>query len=91
MGKGFRVNANIRRQLDKRKRRIERRLDKSRLGNCDRPMFTARNIHYEIAERTARPGSRRHRPPFQLAMQITLPAIGPYSPIMGECLYALAP
>jgi hypothetical protein len=46
------VNAKIRRQLDKRKRRIQRRLDKSRLGNCDRPMFTARNIHYAIADRT---------------------------------------
>jgi Transposase DDE domain group 1 len=46
------VNAKIRRQLDKRKRRIERRLDKTQLGNCDRPMFTARNIHYEIADRT---------------------------------------
>jgi hypothetical protein len=22
------------------------------MGNCDRPMFTARNIHYEIADRT---------------------------------------
>ncbi len=46
------MNANIRRQLDKRKRRIERRLDKTQLGNCDRPMFTACNIHYEIADRT---------------------------------------
>ena len=46
------MNAKIRRQLDKRKRRIQRRLDKSRLGNCDRPMFTARNIHYAIADRT---------------------------------------
>ena len=47
------MNAKIRRQLDKRKRRIQRRLDKSRLGNCDRPMFTARNIHYAIADRTS--------------------------------------
>ncbi len=46
------MNAKIRRQLDKRKRRIERRLDKTQLGNCDRPMFTACNIHYEIADRT---------------------------------------
>jgi hypothetical protein len=34
------------------KRRIERRLDKSKLGDCQRPMLTASNIHYEIAGRT---------------------------------------
>jgi hypothetical protein len=50
--KGFRVNAKIRRQLRHRKRRIERRLDKTRLGPVDQPVFTASNIHYEIAERT---------------------------------------
>jgi len=50
--KGFRVNANIRRQLANRKRRIQRRLDKTRLGRMDRPMFTATNIHYEIAQRS---------------------------------------
>jgi hypothetical protein len=49
---GFRVNAKIRRQLVNRKRRIERRLDKTRLGRIDQPMFTATNIHYEIAERS---------------------------------------
>jgi hypothetical protein len=46
------VNAKIRRQLANRKRHIERRLDKTKIGNVDRPMFTASNIHYEIAERT---------------------------------------
>jgi hypothetical protein len=46
------VNAKIRRQLDNRKRRIQRRLDKTRLGSLDRPMFTATNIHYEIAHRS---------------------------------------
>jgi hypothetical protein len=45
------VNANIRRQLNKRKRRIERRLDKFNVGGCEQPMFTASNIHYEISER----------------------------------------
>jgi len=50
--KGFRVNANIRRQLANRKRRVQRRLDKTRLGRMDRPMFTATNIHYEIAQRS---------------------------------------
>jgi hypothetical protein len=46
------VNARIRQQLKNRKRRIERRLDKTKLGGCSQPMFTARNIHYEIADRS---------------------------------------
>jgi len=46
------VNAKIHQQLANRKSRIERRLDKKRLGNLDHPMFTAANIHYEIADRT---------------------------------------
>ncbi len=45
------MNAKIRRQLAARKRRIAKRLDKSRLdGQC--PMLSASNIHYEIADRT---------------------------------------
>jgi DDE family transposase len=46
------VNAKIRQQLVNRKRRIERRLDKTRIPGTDRPMFTAANIHYEIADRS---------------------------------------
>jgi hypothetical protein len=46
------VNPKIRQQLNNRKRRIERRLDKTKLGGCSQPMFTASNIHYEIADRT---------------------------------------
>jgi hypothetical protein len=45
------VNTKIRRQLEKRKRRIARRLDKTKLGRVDRPMFRAANIDYDIAER----------------------------------------
>jgi hypothetical protein len=45
------VNAKIRKQLARRKRRIQRRLDKTNLQGPDRPMFTASNIHYEIGER----------------------------------------
>jgi Transposase DDE domain group 1 len=45
------VNAKIHQQLANRKSRIERRLDKKRLGNTSRPAFTAANIHYEIADR----------------------------------------
>ena len=46
------MSATIHRKLANSKRRIERRLDKAKLGDCQRPMFTARNIHYEIADRT---------------------------------------
>jgi hypothetical protein len=37
--------------VDNRKSRIERRLDKRRFGDASRPAFTASNIHYEIADR----------------------------------------
>jgi len=45
------VNAKIRRRLEARKRRIQFRLDKNKLKNLDKPVFTAANIHYEFAER----------------------------------------
>jgi Transposase DDE domain group 1 len=45
------VKTKIRQQLNRRKRRIERRLDKSNLDGCEQPMFTASNIQYEIGER----------------------------------------
>ena len=46
------MNPIIRRKLANRKRRLDRRLDKTDLRGCAQPMFTARNIHYEIADRT---------------------------------------
>jgi hypothetical protein len=46
------VKPKIRQQLADRKRRIQCRLDKADLRNCQHPMFTARDIHYEIADRT---------------------------------------
>ena len=49
---GFRVNPKIRKKIERHKRRIARRLDKNDNRGCDRPMITASNIHYEIAERT---------------------------------------
>jgi hypothetical protein len=49
---GFRVNPKIRNQIERRKRRIARRLDKKDNRGCDRPMMTASNIHYQLAERT---------------------------------------
>jgi hypothetical protein len=45
------VNAKIRRRLEARKRRIQFRLDKNKLKNLDKPVFTASNIHYDFAER----------------------------------------
>jgi Transposase DDE domain group 1 len=48
---GFRVNARVRKKLARRKRRIEKRLDKSDLRGCSKPMFTASNILYEIGDR----------------------------------------
>src|SRR6266851_6102120 len=48
---GFRVNAILRRKLANRKRRIERRLDKNDLRGLEQPMFTARNIQYELGDR----------------------------------------
>jgi Transposase DDE domain group 1 len=46
------VNAKIRKQIERRKRRITRRLDRSDNRGCERPILTASNIHYEIADRT---------------------------------------
>jgi Transposase DDE domain group 1 len=46
------VNTKIRKQIERRKRRIKRRLDKNDNRGCDRPIMTASNIHYEIADRT---------------------------------------
>ena len=46
------MKTKIRQQLANRKRRIQRRLDTTNRHGCHRPMFTARDIHYEIADRT---------------------------------------
>ena len=56
------MNANIRKKLMQSKRRIERRLDRNDNAGCERPMITASNIGYEIADRTqavAAPGPQR--------------------------------
>ena len=45
------MNAKIRKQLDRRKRRIQKRLDNSDLRGRSQSMFTASNIQYEIGER----------------------------------------
>jgi hypothetical protein len=46
------VKKIIRRLLDKFKRRITRRLDKTKDTMTFEPQFTASNIHYEISDRT---------------------------------------
>jgi hypothetical protein len=45
------VKSKIAKQLANRQRRIRRRLDKTNCHGAARPMFTASNIHYDIAER----------------------------------------
>ena len=45
------MQTKIQKQLRAGKRRIERRLDKSKLGDCSRPAFAAANVHYEFAQR----------------------------------------
>ena len=45
------MNAKIRTKLRARKRRIEKRLDKTKMGR-ECPVISASNIHYEIADRT---------------------------------------
>jgi len=45
------VNVKIRRKLERRKRRLQFRLDKAKLKNLDKPVFTAANIRYEISDR----------------------------------------
>ena len=45
------MKLKIRQQLKRRQRRIQRRLDKTKVQGADRPMYTASDIHYEIADR----------------------------------------
>ena len=45
------MTPKIHRQLQNRQRKIRRRLDKKDVRDCSQPMFTASNIHYEIADR----------------------------------------
>ena len=46
------MKAKIQRRLRAAKRRIARRLDKSKLGDCSRPVLTGANLQFEMAERT---------------------------------------
>ena len=46
------MSPNLRKQIERRKQEIARRLDKNDNRGCDQPIMTASNIHYEIADRT---------------------------------------
>ena len=46
------MNANVHRQLNRRKRRIARRIENKPGVESRQPMMTASNIHYQIADRT---------------------------------------
>ncbi len=46
------MNANVHRQLNRRKRRILRRIENKPGVEGHQPIMTASNIHYEIADRT---------------------------------------
>jgi len=46
------VNDKDNKILRKRKRNVAKRLARKQFPDCDRPMFAAHNIHYEMAERT---------------------------------------
>jgi len=54
------VNATLPRKLRRRKRRIEQRLGPVTWPEQDAPMFSARNLQYDLAERTR--GSGRSQP-----------------------------
>ena len=47
-----RAKRKRRQQWQWRKRRIQRRLDKTKLGKLDKPVFRARNMRYEISDRS---------------------------------------
>ena len=51
----FRVNTTTHRKLARRKARIQKRLRARRWKDRARPMLTARNIRYEVADRTRLP------------------------------------
>jgi hypothetical protein len=46
------VKTKIRRQLNARQQRLERRIDPRNCSGCDQPMLRPSNIHYELAART---------------------------------------
>ena len=51
------MKKKVRRKLASKKRKIERRLKKALKQDGESPVFTARNIHYELSERSRAIGS----------------------------------
>lgn len=51
MSANLRRQQAIRKQVARRRGRVQRRLDKRDLRGCDRPALTARGVRYEVAER----------------------------------------
>src|SRR5258706_8988199 len=51
LGGAFRVKIDFKRELLRSKQRIEHRLRDREWSPQDQPMFTARNIHYELSSR----------------------------------------
>ena len=47
------MSVNLRRQIERRKQRNIKRLDRWNLGDTSQPALGARNIHYELAERAS--------------------------------------
>ena len=66
------MNNKIRRQLRRRKQRIERRLDRGNRHGCQQPMFTASKSRYEIADRVRGLGSGGIGAVHTLARQVGL-------------------
>ena len=66
------MKASIQQRLAKTKRRIERRLERDGGGNGGKPMFAARNIHYELAEKTQAIGAGGIGVIHRLAQQVGL-------------------
>jgi hypothetical protein len=79
------VNAKIRRQLERRKHRIHYRLNKTKLKNLDKPVFTASNIQYQIGDRlrpeNIKEGIVRERAFKNIVLQSEDVAEMPYRPV----------
>jgi hypothetical protein len=63
----------VARELARRKKRVERRIDKTKLGDCSQPMLTASNIHYEVSNKMQGLGCGGIGSIHQLALELELP------------------
>ena len=72
------MNASVHRQLNRRKRRILRRIENKPGVESHRPMMAASNIRYEIADRTRAISSGGIGPQ-------RLAASGVFGQVLGRC------